>query len=868
MEQQAPRSFILGELFQLLALLKKNFLLSLRNWKSTILIVLMPLIAMVALKITLALLMNNLNNIFAPDEDVHYPPPAKPILNIPACKIKGCKTVVYNNDISSPYIDSAIKIMMQLNGLAEDDSLKVDSLKELDTYMKHNPSTAVIGFDFSLSLTNYTIFVNDTRDEQTFKLLNPSHKIQIQQSLDNAFIALQVKNTSNADEANRYFKAQTRDAPHHRSPFDFSSIIAQIGQSFYTSLSSTLIFVALCYAWIVHVNNVCTEKEKNLRFSLTMNGMRNYLYHFSWLIHVEVVIFVSVLILVASGCALQLPSFLKVDQSLLIVFYFFVSQVWLGYALLIISLFGTSRIALIFSYGFVALNIFLIVVISNMILLMIISGVDKAWFTLYALPGFHFSKIQTELSHVTTGSEAEYYTWLMFFGKIRPKGVPAANANFTAPYINCLLMLPHIVVCVLLSWFFDNVLPSSCNGVPRPIYFMFTPSYWGIRSETNIARRILEDRNKLRVSSTFIAQDPSIDQDVRAQIVDAVTPSENEQDKLMIIQLAKTFKKVQAVKSVSLTAERGTCLSILGHNGAGKTTTMNALIGLVEPTSGTALLLGHDIRFDRDLIRRKLGMCPQHDLLYDQLTILEHCSLYMNVKGLSNSDRINSVLTDVILFDVRHKKANELSGGMKRRLSLAISLMGDPDVLMMDEPTTGLDPKSRRLIWDLIHREKKNKLVLLTTHSMEEAEKLSDKIAIMAFGEVKVVGNSLTLKNRFGGGYNLQAMVPLETFEQENEHGVMAPYIQPASVIKINDVKNTVLQHQGATLVSENAGSLMFNFANQSMQQLIPVVRQIEQKVKSGTVRDWSLGQTTLEEVYLRVTKSASFGFDSESHSA
>ncbi len=321
---------------------------------------------------------------------------------------------------------------------------------------------------------------------------------------------------------------------------------------------------------------------------------------------------------------------------------------------------------------------------------------------------------------------------------------------------------------------------------------------------------------------------------------------------LRIIQLRKKFGSVEAVKGISLTAQEGTCLAVLGHNGAGKTTTVNTLLGQTNPTDGTALVFGMDVRAQQNNIRKVMGACPQFDVLYDTMTAREHCWVYGIIKGLRGAaltQEIETRLKEVGLWSVRDKQSSTFSGGMKRRLSVAIAFIGNPRVVLLDEPTTGLDPKSKRLIWNLVHRMKKEKLIVLTTHSMEEAEKLSDQIVIMAFGEIKCIGNSLSLKTRFGAGYNLTLISNSPQF-----------------------VKDLVARHVRAVLVSENGPSLMFNVPDVTMGDLIPLVREIE---KNQLIRDWALSQyvkyfyfltfrTTLEEVYLRVTDQSHFGYNSQ----
>merc|ERR1711916_266170 len=207
-----------------------------------------------------------------------------------------------------------------------------------------------------------------------------------------------------------------------------------------------------------------------------------------------------------------------------------------------------------------------------------------------------------------------------------------------------------------------------------------------------------------------------------------------------------------------LQVEKGTCMGLLGHNGAGKTTSLNMLIGLLAPTYGDITVNGISVRENLEAVRRQLGVCPQHDILWGELTPWQHLRLFARLRGLPKEYILGEIinrLKAVNLYDVRDRPVKTFSGGMKRRLTVAISLIGSPPVVLLDEPTTGLDPKSRTNVWELIQSMKGHCVIILTTHSMAEADALSDRIAIMADGKLRCVGNSLELKAKYGAGYNL-----------------------------------------------------------------------------------------------------------------
>lgn len=197
---------------------------------------------------------------------------------------------------------------------------------------------------------------------------------------------------------------------------------------------------------------------------------------------------------------------------------------------------------------------------------------------------------------------------------------------------------------------------------------------------------------------------------------------------------------------------------MLGHNGAGKTTTINMLTGLFEQSHGTAELFGIDMFNDMSSVRQIMGVCPQHDILFELLTVEEHMSIFYDFKGGDpklKKQEIEKLMRDVGVYEERNKKAKELSGGNKRKLSVAIALCGHSKFVLLDEPTSGLDLSARRRLWNMLKEQKKDRIIILTTHYMDEADILGDRIGIMKSGKLTALGSPIFLKSTFGAGYNL-----------------------------------------------------------------------------------------------------------------
>uniref|UniRef100_A0A8C3J6Q0 ABC transporter domain-containing protein n=1 Tax=Calidris pygmaea TaxID=425635 RepID=A0A8C3J6Q0_9CHAR len=213
-----------------------------------------------------------------------------------------------------------------------------------------------------------------------------------------------------------------------------------------------------------------------------------------------------------------------------------------------------------------------------------------------------------------------------------------------------------------------------------------------------------------------------------------------------------------AVDGMNITFYEGQITAFLGHNGAGKTTTLSILTGLFPPTSGTVLIGGLDIQTHMDSIRPRLGMCPQYNILFNHLTVAEHILFYSQMKGRSRDEaeqELETMLEDMGLAHKRNEEAQNLSGGMQRKLSVAIAFVGEAKVVVLDEPTSGVDPYSRRSIWDLLLKYRSGRTIILSTHHMDEADILGDRVAIISQGKLFCSGSPVFLKNCFGSGFYL-----------------------------------------------------------------------------------------------------------------
>lgn len=253
--------------------------------------------------------------------------------------------------------------------------------------------------------------------------------------------------------------------------------------------------------------------------------------------------------------------------------------------------------------------------------------------------------------------------------------------------------------------------------------------------------------------------------------------------------ITKRYGSLTAVDHLSLEVREGEVFGLLGPNGAGKTTSINMLCGLLRPDSGQVLIRGKTIQDGDVSTRSRVGVCPQEVVLWKTLTCLEQLQFIGEMYGLKGGEarrRGEQLLKDLDLEEKKNSLARTLSGGMQRRLNLAMALVHDPEILVLDEPEAGLDPQSRVLVREYVKSLARRKTIILTTHNMDEADRMADRVAILDHGQLLVVDTPETLKRKVGEGDVLEielndgameralvALTPLVPEVSAAEHGLM-----------------------------------------------------------------------------------------------
>lgn len=297
--------------------------------------------------------------------------------------------------------------------------------------------------------------------------------------------------------------------------------------------------------------------------------------------------------------------------------------------------------------------------------------------------------------------------------------------------------------------------------------------------------------------------------------------------------LFKSFGDFVAVDNLNLKIKKGEVFGFLGPNGAGKTTSIKMMVGLLRPTGGEILIDGEDIAHAD---RLKIGICPQDIVLWESLTCKESLKFMGQMYEVPEDilkTRVKSLLEDLILTDKANTLVSNLSGGMKRRLNLAMALIHSPEIVVLDEPSEGLDPQSRRVLWNFIRslRDNEGKTVILTTHLMDEADGLSDRIAIIDHGKLLRLDTPKNLKKEFGEGDIVEIHLADSKMNQE-------------VIFRLKTIENI-------DSVTEVDGKINIKTLN-AVGKLPEIMNKVQDM--NNEIADLSLHPNTLEDVFIELT--------------
>ncbi|KAF6159975.1 hypothetical protein GIB67_033059 [Kingdonia uniflora] len=637
------------------------------------------------------------------------------------------------------------------------------------------------------------------------------------------------------------------------------SAVGVVGPTFFLAIAM--------FGFVFQIGSLITEKELKLRQAMSMMGLYETAYWLSWLTWEAFITLISSLFTVLFGMMFQFDFFLNNNFAVLLLVFFLFQLNMIGFAFMISTFFSKSSSAT--TVGF---SIFIIGFLTQLVTTFGFPYSDSFTNTyriIWSLfPPNLLAKALNLLGDATATSQDKGISWS------RRGECPSAEYD-------CVITIDDIykwlisTFCVwfLLAIYFDNIIPNS-SGVRKSLFYFMNPGYW-----TGKGGGKVEEGSICSCTSSIppIEDVTPDDEDVlKEEICVKQQVTETSADPNVAVQirgLAKTYpgsmdigcckcKKTSpyhAVKGLWVNFAKDQLFCLLGPNGAGKTTVINCLTGITPVTSGDAMIYGYSVRSSVGMsnIRRMIGVCPQFDILWDALSGREHLHLFASIKGLPPAS-IKMVaeksLAEVKLTDSMKMRAGSYSGGMKRRLSVAIALIGDPKLVILDEPTTGMDPITRRHVWDIIEDAKKGRAIVLTTHSMEEADILSDRIAIMAKGKLRCIGTSIRLKSRFGTGFiTTVSFLENKPGQTPNRNGDEVSTIQPHH----EPVKQFFKHHLDIVPKEENKAFLTYVIPHEKEGLLTKFFAELQDREREFGISDIQLGLTTLEEVFLNIAKKA-----------
>uniref|UniRef100_A0AAV2LBD5 ABC transporter domain-containing protein n=1 Tax=Knipowitschia caucasica TaxID=637954 RepID=A0AAV2LBD5_KNICA len=399
-------------------------------------------------------------------------------------------------------------------------------------------------------------------------------------------------------------------------------------------------------------------------------------------------------------------------------------------------------------------------------------------------------------------------------------------------FVPLLMLLLDCVLYLLLALYLDQVLPGEF-GVRRSLLYFLKPSYWSKRS-----RRYVE------VNSGC---DSEANGSTRGAVpIEPVSAEFRGKEAIRINNIRKVYKEkdctVEALRGLSFDIYEGQITALLGHSGAGKSTLMNVLCGICPSSSGTSSVYGSppsEVSEAQDL-KHLLGICPQFNIIFDLLTVKEHLTTFAAIKGIPRNqveEEVSKVLRDLDLEKIQTAQAKNLSCGQKRKLSVGIAILGDPKILLLDEPTAGMDPCSRHQVWSVLRSRRAERVTVFTTHFMDEADILADRKAVISQGQLKCVGSSLFLKTKCGVGYHLRMSV--------------------SEVCDLDKVSSLVQKHVSkAKLSQRHESELTFTLPFESVDTFPGLFSELDSTPALG-ITHYGVSMTTLEDVFLRLEAEA-----------
>ncbi|CAG9536981.1 unnamed protein product [Cercopithifilaria johnstoni] len=606
----------------------------------------------------------------------------------------------------------------------------------------------------------------------------------------------------------------------------YKNIIIELGIYFLTTVIAFSFLINVVYI----TRTIVTEKETQMKSYMKVMGLSQWILWLSYLISNIIKLLVNVIILSALYYVITPKSNPTIAFVLFILYSFNVI-----YVAFTVSAFLHSGAAAMQVMPFVWVVLYgwhLLFNVKDLISpfspsIRLLNSLNPNIALTYAL-GFmcRYETLGTGVS------------WSQLFVNATP------DEHLTIGHFFMMLIIDAIILAII-TWYVEAVSPGF-DAVPQKPYFFLQRSYWcGRNVIQNFTKHIPTDFNdSLNINPSFIEAAPK-NLHPTVEIVDLCKIYQKSfLHKLLYCNFNE--KETKAVDHLYAKIYSGQITVLLGQNAAGKSTTFSILTGVRQPTSGTAYIEGYDIRKDLPEIRTRIGFCPQYNIIFDCLTVMEHLEFFCKLKGRDwQVEEANGLLHRLKIDHKADVYGRYLSGGQKRKLSLAIALIGYSEVVLLDEPTSGMDPDARNETWSLLQDEKKSRTILLTTHYMDEADILGDRIIIIAYGRLQCIGSGLFLKKKYGGQYRLTVLYNKN--KEANDHA--ATILKTLALLRqfIRDV----------AIHSSNGFEVTFLLPADQRQNLPSLFQQLEENTDLLGISTFGVSVTTMEEVFWRVCQDA-----------
>ena len=626
-------------------------------------------------------------------------------------------------------------------------------------------------------------------------------------------------------------------------------------------------FVILSYLCplILYVLKMVVEKESRSKEVMKIMGMGEGTYFLSYFVEFFIV---NIIYALAVGYISQI-TFIYIPYWYLVLYLWLFGLNIFALAFFCQSFMDTTRLALIVSCLIYCLMLFVSAAVYE-------DNIKKTYKVISAL----LPPVNLLLGAFTIGEFERMYF------HFESKDVTSNYLNYSLS--TCYIMFTiDFFIYLFLGYYLQNVIPHE-YGVAKPWYFIFLPSYWcgdccrskkkskkinnnelnnniDNKKEENInidihnnnenneavtekitIKNIEEDEisDTNNNDNSIFDDNPHKDED-DFQNEDIYRDKNKKNDVFMLRDVTKVYGDGKmACNKISFNLFRNEIFALLGRNGAGKTSLINVLIGMYDATSGQAIYKENNILEESNMneFRNKLGICPQHDILFPKLTVREHLEMFCYFKGFDVNkikEEVDNTLNDFRIHDIENILAGTLSAGQRRKLSIAISVIGGSEVIFLDEPSSGMDITSRRNLWEILKKIIEKKIIILTTHYMEEASVLGNRIGIMAEGVLKCIGTPLFLIEKYGKFLS----VNIYKDKNANNNDIINYFNSKAEGIETEILTQEIL----IRIPKNKPGTEEKNINIQSF------FSDLDNNLKKLKIKNYSASMPTLEDVFLNI---------------